>query len=161
MTKRYFYDCPLKAAYMAKHHGMQLVCCYQAEDDGLEYASDDSYPFSDAGIDAEMWGDIVKAECRRVYIHPDSLALLEPEGTDLCKVAYDGDFGRSEAVENWGYSLLSGRRPGLRLINPSCDLLTAMEDFRQSAGRLPTYPCPRRPPWTTTSWRSIVSVTTS
>jgi hypothetical protein len=115
MTKRYFYDCPLKAAYMAKHHGMQLVCCYQAEDDGLEYASDDSYPFSDAGIDAEMWGDIVKAECRRVYIHPDSLALLEPEGTDLCKVAYDGDFGRSEAVENWGYSLLSGRRPGLRV----------------------------------------------
>ena len=24
MTKRYFYDCPIKAAYMARYHGMKI-----------------------------------------------------------------------------------------------------------------------------------------
>jgi hypothetical protein len=68
-----------------------VICYYQLEDDSLEYASNDSYPFADADIDAEMWGDVIKSECRRVYIHPDSLPLLEPIINDVVEVR-EGNF---------------------------------------------------------------------
>lgn len=81
---RYYYTDPLKAAWMAREFGMKLICYYEPEDEGLEYAGDEeSYPFEHAAIHAEMWGDVITEKCRRQYIHPDSLKILEPQVGDL------------------------------------------------------------------------------
>jgi len=99
MEKRYFYDCPLKAAYMKKHHGMKLQVHHSFENE--------DYGFLDViGIYEydEAWGDIeyIQAikqnegygeqsfqfdpDCGKVfYIHPDSVPLLEPQMGDVIK----------------------------------------------------------------------------
>ena len=70
---RYFYDCPLKAAFMAKYHGMRfdyydkyqnvILSCIEVETYDCECCG---------GYGKEFNPDI------RFYIHPDSLHLLEP-----------------------------------------------------------------------------------
>lgn len=69
---RYFYTDPLAAAWMAKHFGMKFwneqheICVIPL-------------------VDAEKDGNI--------YIHPDSMHLLEPRDNDIVtKVKEDGDW---------------------------------------------------------------------
>jgi hypothetical protein len=84
MTKRFFYTDPLAAAWMAKHFGMKLVCLHRNEDDGVDADHVGTpYPFEHAILDAEMWEDAIRGTCRNIYVHPDSLPLLEPQIGDL------------------------------------------------------------------------------
>ena len=84
--KRYFYDDPLAAAYMAKYHGMRFVfiCANKTERDMreseillplLEY---DSYCKETFANLSPRDGAICKYP-----VHPDSLPLLEPQPLDL------------------------------------------------------------------------------
>jgi len=85
MTRRFFYTDPLAAAWMAKHFGMKLKCLHRENDDGVESEQAGTpYPFEHAMLSAEMWEDAITATCRRVYVHPDSLHLLEPQIDDVC-----------------------------------------------------------------------------
>lgn len=66
MTKRYFYTDPLAAAWMAKHFGMFFIHPYDGD------------AFCDEAVAG--WG------ISPVYIHPDSLHLLESQVGDLIHV---------------------------------------------------------------------------
>lgn len=68
MTKRYFYTDPLAAAWMAKHHGMR----FQHNPDGNE-----------CDIQALFAAGVFRFQKMMLYIHPDSLAILEPKPLDL------------------------------------------------------------------------------
>ncbi len=69
---RYYYDCPLKAAWMHKHFGMRFDVYEPVfEIDGFSFAyidRADGYEFSEGQF---------------IYIHPESLRLLEPQVGDL------------------------------------------------------------------------------
>lgn len=90
-TKRYFYTCPLKAAFMAKYYGMRFE------------------PISDiASIREFMWhgiGNFIGLwEEDRYYIHPDSLHLLEPKNCDLGTDGFD-----AYRYEHWDEASVPGR----------------------------------------------------
>jgi len=81
---RYFYTDPLAAAWMARHFGMKLVCLHHNKDDGVEAEQAGTpYPFAHAILSAEMWEDAIHATCRRIYVHAESLRLLEPQVGDM------------------------------------------------------------------------------
>jgi hypothetical protein len=105
--KRHYYNDPLAAAWMAKHHKFKLQ---YADIGGAMHDLDCRTMLQD-----ELEIPSNPRLCR-VYVHPDSAPLLEPEGTDLCEVEYDDGFCNCRVVENWGYSQLSGKRPELKLI---------------------------------------------
>lgn len=66
-TPRPYYNDPLAAAWMAKHHGMRF----------LKWKwSDLSFQFIPSGSDKDP-------DSLKLYIHPDSLHLLEPQFGDI------------------------------------------------------------------------------
>jgi hypothetical protein len=69
---RFYYDCPLKAALMAKYHGMLIMSPFW---DGVSH-----------NTKPVPWGLIVNAamlsEPPKLYIHYDSLHLLDPKEAD-------------------------------------------------------------------------------
>lgn len=104
--KRYYYTDPLAAAWMAKHFGMRFY-------EGLE-------PFEDGEpFEIEQYGILKEAarqawnECYSknpyVYIHPDSLHLLEPnKATD--HIIHDeneqGEILRSRIIQRNGLAFM-------------------------------------------------------
>ena len=81
MTDRYFYTDPLEAAYMAKHFGMKL---FVPEDD---FEQEELLTTAACVFMAfEKWDE------ERVFIHPDSLPLLEPKLHDcIMQKCNDGE----------------------------------------------------------------------
>lgn len=71
MTKRYFYTCPVQAAYMMKHQGIQFL--YWRDGQMLQRP-------------VPLWAIARRIEhgdgTERYVVHPDSLALLEPQVVD-------------------------------------------------------------------------------
>ena len=67
---RYYYTCPIQAAYMAKEFGMVFTEMYSAEIEIL-----------DGNL---VVSDIVDVDGGKFYIRPDSEKLLEQEAGDLC-----------------------------------------------------------------------------
>lgn len=68
MTKRFFYRDPLESAYMAKHYGMRFVDEHSAITYSLKH--NDCNPSTSKYI-----------------IHPDSLALLDPQIGDVVEMS--------------------------------------------------------------------------
>lgn len=93
MTKRYYYTDPLAAAWMAKHFGMKLHSIH-TDEQMADYdipETDRNFDWFDSCIvdgferDVEMVSDAIEyiekaSDC--IYIHPDSLHLLEPQEGD-------------------------------------------------------------------------------
>lgn len=77
---RYYYTDALAAAWMAKHFGMKFY-----HPDGDEFAPVGTSDAVDLFINAEHG--------QRLYIHHDSLALLEPQSGDIA-LNCDGDATR-------------------------------------------------------------------
>jgi len=80
--KQYYYTDPLAAAWMSKHFGLAITAPYWRLD-GDYY--DNGEPLSVIG-----WGEkVVQAMAEedfipeRLYLHPESLPLLEPTEKDL------------------------------------------------------------------------------
>ena len=80
MTKRYFYTDPLAAAWMAKHHGVELFY--------MEHYSDDSWPTEITYLQIisiiDRCGED-SYELEKLYIKPKSLAILEPQVGDFVR----------------------------------------------------------------------------
>lgn len=71
---RYYYDCPIKASYMAQHHGVKIQFV------------DSNGVLLDYG---RRWIHLYANDCPdKYYIHPDSLNILDPQ---------DGDEGIDES----------------------------------------------------------------
>lgn len=75
---RYFYDDPLAAAWMAKHFGMRFTGIIPPPPVTYSFKHDDVSPLF-----------------QRIYIHPDSLALLEPQLHDLVDFGWIHPCGQS------------------------------------------------------------------
>lgn len=99
-SERYYYTDPLAALWMHKHFGMKLVH-YATQEHVEEYGGAlgeewnwlDCLPM-DTGPEIEMTRDVLGwlERCGgKIYIHPDSLHLLEPQNGDIgnCGEAYD------------------------------------------------------------------------
>lgn len=71
---RYYYDCPIKAAYMHKNFGVNFC-----DKTGLTVSANPS-----------LW---YMAErhymAQSLYIHPDSMGIFEPQVGDLVKATYN------------------------------------------------------------------------
>lgn len=78
-----YYDCPIKAVFMAEYHGMRFVSWHS----GKEY---------DITVIQSNIGSPIEAirKSQKYVIHPDSLYLLEPQTGDL--IDDDGLFGVME-----------------------------------------------------------------
>ncbi|WP_435008059.1 hypothetical protein P12x_005328 [Tundrisphaera lichenicola] len=91
---RYFYTDPLAAAWMAKHFGMKLLVDKDDEgglvDAGARFIDcDDTF--------RELWQHDF-SYLGKLYVHPDSVGLLEPHVGDLCRMQWlDG----SISVREW------------------------------------------------------------
>lgn len=97
MTKRAFYRCPIKAAYMAKYHGIHFDDCDSFRS-ACEAVGDDAADMSVEGA---------------FYLHPDSMGLLEPQvGDRLLVTREDGSqdvFNIQD--EGWGLTIQLGWPP--------------------------------------------------
>jgi hypothetical protein len=92
--KRYFYTDAIAAAYMAKHFGMKF---------GIKHNGKIAWNCISEALNNNSWGPLAtpddildpisRHEC--LYIHPDSLHLLEPQKGD--KVSYS--WGQTD--EGW------------------------------------------------------------
>lgn len=73
---KYYYDDPLAAAWMAKHHGMRFVIEWpkQHKRDPEEVFFSDGVPFTRGGSNMVLF---------HLHLHPDSLPLLEPQEGDF------------------------------------------------------------------------------
>jgi hypothetical protein len=86
---RCFFTDPLAAAWMAKHHGFTLYVGDIEADDIDAYSAHNSHHVVDD------WGYRRRPGCQllpidRIYVHPSSMHLLEPDLGDVCD--YDGEF---------------------------------------------------------------------
>ena len=94
MSKRYFYTDPLAAAWMAKQFGMRVVHPYVAASGNPEMWDSDTHSFE--GFVSEFPGG------SRLYLHPDSLPLLEPQIGDRDEdgfiYAAQGDWRRADST---------------------------------------------------------------
>lgn len=91
---KFYYDDPLAAAWMAKHFGMKLLSLH-TEQQKIEYDipdEDTDYDWYHGCVvdgwrkDIEMISDAVEFiedASDKIYIHPDSLHLLEPQVSDI------------------------------------------------------------------------------
>jgi hypothetical protein len=85
---RYYYTDPLAAAWMAKHFGMKLEAEY-FDDEKAEYElSDDVFDFVHMDYSGcDTMEDVLEVGgTRKIYIHPDSLPMLEPAKGDLIHI---------------------------------------------------------------------------
>lgn len=94
---RYYYTDPLAAAWMARHHGMNLYL------GNLENGDFDAYGPRRPHMLVEDWEyrnnpNTFLEPVSRVYIHPDSLRLLEPQVGD--KLEY-GDCDPKHVLTVW------------------------------------------------------------
>jgi hypothetical protein len=84
---RYYYDCPLIAAYMAKYFDMNFI--KEGIIDEVSHVAYQIIPFEDFGTGG------VSLQCntgkikRKFIIHPESVHLLEPQDGDL--ILFEGD----------------------------------------------------------------------
>jgi len=78
MSERYYYDDPLEAAWMAKHHGMlfELVMFDIDTKEIVRHPLGDCLEWPRLNLDTEQYS-------LHYYIHRDSLHLLEPQVGDL------------------------------------------------------------------------------
>jgi len=82
MTRQYHYDCPLRAAYMAKEFGVNLGI-----DEVRDPETNNLVDYTLEIIDSDLhWKD-----CTKFTIHPDSLHIFEPRVGDLCKINVNDD----------------------------------------------------------------------
>lgn len=81
---RYYYDCPIKAAYMEQYHGIKLVwnSPMAGQSASWDCMTDGTTGYIVAHMDMAV--HIVKklSNGNKIYIHPDSLPLLEPQDRD-------------------------------------------------------------------------------
>lgn len=85
--KRYYYDDPLAAAWMAKHFGMKFQV-FPTPEQIAEYESDQPWDWEETYCfpDVEMIRDCLKAienASNIICVHPASLHLLKPQEHDL------------------------------------------------------------------------------
>lgn len=100
MTKRYYYNDPLAAAWMAKHFGMDFQI----------HSSDTHGNFKDHLMDIgviQIRRHIEASATDKYYIHPESESVLEPKDKDIA--LWKGDLGR--IIENntdigWAFYVL-------------------------------------------------------
>lgn len=94
--ERYYYSCPIEAAYMIKHHGIKI-------DDHPWRNADDAGAKISIGMEEIL--DIAK-ETKVVetwfFVHPDSVKLLEPQENDLVDL---GDHGFAIVVARDGNNI--------------------------------------------------------
>lgn len=74
-TKRYFYTDPLAACWMAKHFGMTFIGARELFEDERNVAT----------VSVIHPGEVYELKS---YVHPDSLALLNPLPNDLLYYGY-------------------------------------------------------------------------
>lgn len=79
MTKKLYYDCPVKALYMMKEFGVK---CFTSCNKNIHKADDILYNYFDELHHDEKEVYHVQNNIK-IYIHPDSLDIFEPR---------DGDF---------------------------------------------------------------------
>lgn len=78
MTTRYYYTDPLAAAWMTKHFGMNIC------PDDREIPMAKNIALSDSGLMIQVdFAAMGAPQWRKLYIHPDSLHLLEPKVEDI------------------------------------------------------------------------------
>jgi len=111
MSKLY-YDCPIKAAYMAKEFGAKTVC-----PDGLDEPDTMTALINDMA-DPEIAPD-------KYYIHPDSLYIFEPKVGDVIITKQEDHTYIAHGIEN-RTDLYSGcsniiRRNGNAFIMPETE----------------------------------------
>lgn len=88
---RYFYTDAITVAFMRKHHGIKFEV-FPTEEQATEYDSDKPWPWEDTYCfpNVEMIEDclecIEKSSGKKIYIHPDSVSLLEPQVGDLIHI---------------------------------------------------------------------------
>lgn len=82
---RCYYDCPIKAAFMNWYHGIEYTNDFSS---GYEYHNDgtNSRDFRVEGIS-------------RLYIHPESLPLLQPQVGDVILIHEIGQNYSNDGVE--------------------------------------------------------------
>lgn len=104
-SPRYFYTDPLAAAWMAKHFGMRLLA-----DDGDDGLVDAGARFIDCDDTfRELWQHDF-SYLGKLYIHPDSLALLEPKDGDAVEFdRWHWERQRHEDMRNAPYQSHFGR----------------------------------------------------
>ena len=102
--KRYYYDDPLAAAWMAKHFGMlfdftEMRNGYRDDTEDGDYGLKPKKAWSRI----KSWKTLceIGKHAKFFYIHPDSLSILEPEMGDLI----DGWASRIGFVEETGKDL--------------------------------------------------------
>jgi hypothetical protein len=74
MSRQYYYDCPIAAAYMAKYFGVEMVSPRKQRlywDGGLDFRAE-----KDCGIYTGGY----------YHVHPDSLHIFEPQVGDYAVV---------------------------------------------------------------------------
>jgi len=82
---KYYYDCPIEAAYMSKYHGI-----YQQEPLAIGFNAGE-YVITRSphlGLSSDT----------KYYIHPDSLHLLEPHIGDVCRTNKKLDTGFDDVI---------------------------------------------------------------
>jgi hypothetical protein len=73
MTKRFFYTDPLAAIWMAKHFGMM-------------FTDDSIWGYQPGKSIIDLLDSVMKGPVEaKIYTHPDSLTLLEPQVDDCCE----------------------------------------------------------------------------
>lgn len=103
--KKYYYDCPIEAAYMAKNFDVEFLV------DGKAVVYDDNST-SPSGKRLRFWycdenGDIDEAcyveDEEKIYIHPESLPIFEPMEKDIAmfKGEFDNLYGEVRFSGTW------------------------------------------------------------
>jgi hypothetical protein len=79
MAKRYYYDCPIEAAYMAKNFGMEFQDENDWDAEVIIHDKDAGFLYS-RGTEEMASKEMYIGE--KIYVHPDSLPILEPQPKD-------------------------------------------------------------------------------
>lgn len=84
MTKRLYYDCPIKALYMMKEFGIKLVYINGNGNEIPDYQITEEMYVSNITGDADVW-------TRKHYVAPESEAIFEPKKGDRIMIFPEDD----------------------------------------------------------------------
>lgn len=86
---KYYYDCPIEAAYMAKNFGLRITAELPLRYNKLEVLKR-IYNISFGGDEMELsYSEVIdKSDGSKFYLHLSSVKLLEPQESDVI-ISYD------------------------------------------------------------------------
>lgn len=123
---RYYYDCPIKAAYMAEYFGVEMSYLFCNADSWQEYKSTERM----GAFEIEKYFDESRATlCDRIWISDEWNDFFEPKNNDLAQFTRDDGISTIAQYDEVKKAFINGNFRILKKYNPKIIMRNGKQFF--------------------------------